>query len=378
MIKTDHSTMKIEAFRFDANTYKLEVLDQTQLPSKLQYVGICGSADGFNAIKDMLVRGAPCIAAVACLSIISELNRSAEGIKTKEDLCAWLEVRKDYLASSRPTAVNLRKALDKLVDFSRSTTSPEVEYAKREVTEFCRRAIDLGRKANESLGLYGARAVLELDRVIARRPEDEQVSILTHCNTGALATVGHGTALGVIRSLHSMGKLKQAYCTETRPYNQGSRLTAWELVTEKIPATLIADSMVAYLMSSRQIDAVIVGADRVAYNGDTANKIGTLQIAVVANHFNVPFFVAAPTQSIDLVTKSASDIVIEQRPAEELRKLGSVQLAPDDVDVWNPCFDVTPANLIDGIITELGVCQPGDLCRFLTARTGKGDMRALF
>ena len=355
-----YNKMKIQAFTLDVDTFDLKVLDQTLLPDQLEYKSISRVEDGFKAIKKMWVRGAPCIAAVGCFSMIIELNKfHLTRFSTTQALIEWLVSRSEYLASSRPTAVNLKQALDRIVKFSKANEDLEVKKLGAELYKFCVKALRIGRKANERLGSNGAAAIIKSSG------NADKVTVLTHCNTGALATVGHGTALGVVRSLHEMNKLERAYCTETRPYNQGSRLTAWELVTEEIPSTLIADSMVAYLMASNQIHAVVVGADRVAANGDTANKIGTLQIAVIAKHYKVPFYVAAPTQSIDMRTKSANSIVIEQRPAKELRRIGTIQLAPEEVDVWNPCFDVTPANLIDGIITEFGVCAPEELAGFV-------------
>lgn len=366
--------MNIKAFIFDDSTFKLKVLDQTQLPTKLEFIDIDGTVDGFDSIRRMLVRGAPCIAAVACLSIISELHSSAGSIATTQDLCVWLGDKRDHLIPARPTAVNLKQALNRLVKFSYDKINLDIESAKSEITKFCLRALRIGLDSNMRLGRLGAEEVI---RNSSSSGFAGKVAILTHCNTGALATVGHGTALGVIRTLFKMGKLEKAYCTETRPYNQGSRLTAWELVTENIPTTLIADSMVAYLMATRKIHAAIVGADRVAANGDTANKIGTLQIAVVARHYDVPFYVAAPTQSIDLATETGEAMVIEQRPADELRKIGPVQLAPEAADVWNPCFDITPANLIAGIMTELGTCRPDRLPEFLKSSRG-GEEDPLF
>ena len=187
---------------------------------------------------------------------------------------------------------------------------------------------------------------------------------MTHCNTGSLATSGYGTALGVIRSLSSQKKLKEAFATETRPYNQGARLTAFELVFEKIPATLITDSMVSFLMKTKTIHAVVVGADRVALNGDTANKIGTYQIAVAAAFHKIPFYVAAPTTSIDLNIKTGDEIHIEERPKHEVTHIQNIQIAPSEINVWNPSFDVTPANLITGIITEHGTVLRGNLNDF--------------
>lgn len=205
---------------------------------------------------------------------------------------------------------------------------------------------------NRAIGANGAEAIL------SNINGDGPVRILTHCNTGSLATAGYGTALGVVRKLHEMKRLDHCYCTETRPYNQGARLTAFELVHDKLPATLILDSMCAYLFKIRNISAVVVGADRVAANGDTANKIGTYQIAVVANHHQIPFYVAAPFTSIDFKIPSGDHIVIEERPDREMTHIGEHRLAAPGISCWNPAFDITPASLIRGIITEHGVFEP--------------------
>lgn len=208
---------------------------------------------------------------------------------------------------------------------------------------------------NKSIGDTGAKSILNQQSV------ESPVRILTHCNTGSLATAEYGTALGVVRSLHAQKKLDHVYFTETRPYNQGARLTAYELVHEKIPSTLIADSMVAALMKTKKVNAVVVGADRVAANGDTANKIGTYQIAVVARFHNVPFYVCAPLTSIDFETPSGDQITIEERPEREMTYVGDQRVACPGVSCWNPAFDVTPAKLITGIVTEKGTFAPSEL-----------------
>lgn len=362
---------KIKAFKFDEQEMILEVLDQTQLPHSIVYVSVPDCQMGYYVIKNMLVRGAPCIAAVGCLSLVAELNQPKILYNTEhhtlDELEVFLRKRASDLISSRPTAVNLKNALNKLLLF----VSERRQYFKTTkglidaVTNLCLEAIKAGESVNMMLGDYGA------EEIMKNCDKHEGIVVLTHCNTGSLATVGFGTALGVIRSLRNKGQLKQAYCTETRPYNQGSRLTAWEMVMEKMPGTLIADSMVAYLMSKRKINAVVVGADCVAANGDTANKVGTLQISIVAKHYNVPFYVAAPTQSIDMSIQDQSNIKIELRPSSELRKIDDIVLAPSEIDVWNPCFDVTPASLITGIITEYGVCKPHELREFIESISDK-------
>lgn len=375
----------VEAFKFDPDTKSLLILDQLLLPQTIKYVEVANCKEGHHVIKSMMVRGAPCIAAVGCLSIIVELNSHLESGTLnkldKEHCLAWLDMKIVHLLGSRPTAVNLRNALDKLRDYAiklanESSNSFQTDRFVKDLTEFCNSAIKAGLELNKKLSSYGYSELMieKLSR------HSGSISVLTHCNTGSLATVGYGTALGVIRTLHNKSVLKMAYCTETRPYNQGSRLTAWEFVREKIPATLIADNMVAYLMETREIDAVLVGADCVASNGDTANKIGTLQIAILANYYKVPFYVVAPSQSIDLNIKDQSGIRVEERPASELRQIKDVILAPSEVNVWNPCFDITPSHLITGIITEFGVCKPDRVSLFIEEEKHKDEnqFHALF
>lgn len=237
------------------------------------------------------------------------------------------------------------------------------ETVRERVIRFAEDMLEKDLKDNRSIGDLGARHLLE-----QTNPRGGKVTVLTHCNTGALATAGYGTALGVIRSLHEMGRLEHTFCTETRPYNQGARLTAFELVYEQIPATLITDSMAAAAMAHRGVSAVVVGADRVVANGDTANKIGTYQLAIVAKHHGVPFYVAAPSSSCDLHLETGKEIVIEERPSQELTDLNGVRIAAQGIRVWNPAFDVTPHELITGgIITELGVFAPEELRGALSA-----------
>lgn len=223
------------------------------------------------------------------------------------------------------------------------------------IKKWCYDLFQEDRKINEKIAQNG------FDHIIKQLTNlDKKVNILTHCNTGSLATSGYGTALGVIRKFHQNGRLNRAFCTETRPYNQGSRLTAWELLSENIPSTLICDSMVASLMESHNIDAIVVGADHVLSNGDTANKIGTYQIAILARYFSIPFYVASPVSTIDLSTEGRKNINIEIRPDKEMKFFGNFQIAPSEMHCWNPAFDVTPVDLITGgIITEYGVLKPG-------------------
>ena len=252
--------------------------------------------------------------------------------------------------------MNIRKEFDNLLDAVKKFDSGDFDskVSIKFVRDYCFNLLEIDRQTNKKIGDYGATH-------IQNTSSSDKLSILTHCNTGSLATVGYGTALGVIRSIHQNGLIEQVYCTETRPYNQGSRLTAWELLTEEIPSTLICDNMVALLMSTRKIDAVVVGADRVAANGDTANKIGTFQIALLCKSVNVPFYVASPLSTIDFSISDGSKIPIEERSSMEMKFVGNVQIAPTDMKCWNPAFDVTQHDYITGIITEFGVVEPKDL-----------------
>lgn len=339
----------------------LQLLDQRMLPLETMYLDIKDSTDGWSAIRDMVVRGAPAIAIAAALSLAVEVFNLGDYNGTSDDAAALLRKKLEYLVSSRPTAVNLSDAVTKLQDVI--TKAVATSSDARSVFQAYIEAAEIMLKddvvSNKAIGSYGS------EFLRGQLKGSHGLSILTHCNTGSLATAGYGTALGVIRSLHAERVLDRAYCTETRPFNQGSRLTAFELVHDKIPATLIADSAAAALMKDGRVNAVIVGADRVAANGDTANKIGTYSLALCAMHHNIPFCVAAPLTSIDLSLSSGEEIVIEQRSEQELlRSRGGLgeQVAASGISVWNPAFDVTPANLIAAIITEKGVItkSPGD------------------
>lgn len=298
-----------------------------------------------------------------------------------EDTVAYIESRLDYLQESRPTAVDLFNAIKLL---KAAVKAAQIEgLAHPEAKDAILNAYIQAAEAilakdfqnNTSIGSFGAAWLQQQYNASS----DRKISVLTHCNTGSLATSGHGTALGIIRSLHSQGLLQHAYCTETRPYNQGSRLTSFELVFEGIPSTLITDSMAGALFAlhrqSSNIGAVIVGADRVVRNGDTANKIGTYSLAVLARHHGVKFVVAAPTTSIDLETETGAGIKIEERNKEELTQISGAIINPDGsvdtgrtakvaiadqrINVWNPAFDVTPNELIDAIVTEKGTVVKG-------------------
>lgn len=364
----------LQAIRYSRG--KLEVLDQLRLPHEFHYDTVANRTEAWNSIYTMRVRGAPAIAIVASLGLAVELHSGTVAGNSPEEVIAGIDEALDYLKTSRPTAVDLTNAINQLKAKIRAGgASATKETIVAAFIEEAEAIFEKDLKTNQAIGEHGA----EWLRAQAGASLDKQASVLTHCNTGSLATSGHGTALGIIRTLRDKNLLKHAFCTETRPYNQGSRLTAFELVYEKIPSTLITDSMAASLFRTRgaemNIAAVIVGADRVVRNGDTANKIGTYQLAVLAKQHGIKFIVAAPTTSIDLVTKTGDDIEIEERKREELTQVtgavikadgtvdesSKVRVATADqrIDVWNPAFDVTPAAFIDAVVTEKGAVEKG-------------------
>lgn len=368
----------------------LEILDQLLLPHQTVYISIESCQDAFDAIKQMKVRGAPAIAIVAALALAVEVSRGEAEPRSAAEESEWIIERLQYLKKSRPTAVNLGDAVKKLSHVvRRASQSPEADTRSvaRQYLETAERMLVNDVSDNMAIGENGARWIMKHTEAGDAKGRDPKhpLKVVTICNTGSLATAGYGTALGVIRSLKKGGILDHAYCLETRPYNQGSRLTAYELVHDHIPATLITDSMAASLLSREgsNVAAVIVGADRVAANGDTANKIGTYALAVLARYHNVKFLVAAPRTTIDLETASGRDIVIEERAAAEVTNIRGPQLSADGalndsvtvsiaapgIDVWNPAFDVTPAALIDGIVTEVGVVEK---------QQGTFDLRPIF
>ena len=302
------------------------------------------------------VRGAPAIAIVGSLSVAAELRRTS--FSDAASLEKFVTDKFSYLKTARPTAVNIAQAAEIFSQRAAEVGEEGVGKAKEILVRELEAMLAEDVKVNRSIGRHGA------EHIISRACQGGRVSVLTHCNTGSLATAGYGTALGVIRSLWEVGRLEHVYCTETRPYNQGARLTAYELVYEKIPSTLICDSMAAALMRRKNVSAVIVGADRVVSNGDTANKIGTYQLALVAKSHGVPFYVASPNSTIDFSLASGEDIVIEERPEEEMACIGGQRIAANGIHCWNPAFDVTPASLITGgIVTERGVFEAGCLPR---------------
>jgi len=322
------------------------MIDQRKLPGEELYVRCKTGNEVARAIKTMVIRGAPAIGVAAAMGIALAMRRSkAKGTK---QLAVDFTKTCDLMASTRPTAVNLFWAIDRMkrafaasvqaghsVDEIRDRLDAETHAIHDEDVESCK-----------AMGRLGAEVV------------PENARILTHCNAGALATAGYGTALGVIRAAAAAGKVLQVFADETRPFLQGARLTAWELVRDHVPTTVITESMAGPLMRRGEVDFVVVGADRIAANGDVANKVGTYTVALLADAHKVPFYVAAPLSTIDLATPTGDDIKIEERAPREMTHMGSTRLTPEGASVWNPAFDITPARLITGIITERGIIRP--------------------
>jgi 5-methylthioribose kinase len=362
--------MVLEAIRYSRGS--LQLLEQRLLPLQTEWIEIKSVEDGWNAIRDMTVRGAPAIADAAALSLAVELVLAGNGSQfaSASDAVQQINSKLDYLATSRPTAVNLFEAVRRLSTVA-STAAAETNASGSSVTEAVVSSAEAMLKedveANKQMGKHGAAALIAAAQYRGRAT-DGKLRVLTHCNTGSLATAAYGTALGVVRALHEQGHLEHAYCTETRPYNQGARLTAFELVTDGLPSTLICDSAAAALMAEGKVDAVVVGADRIAANGDTANKIGTFSLAVNANFHDIPFFTAAPVTTLDPELRDGSLIPIEQRSPEEITHFKGQRVAAE-INVWNPSFDVTPSRLLEGVITEQGLVPRKGLKGEFTVRT---------
>ena len=325
------------------------LIDQTLLPNQYRQVAIADYQAMAKAITTMIVRGAPAIGVAAAYG----MYLGAREIDTLElgEFLVRLEYVAEQLRQTRPTAVNLFWAIEEMLKVAYQS-GEDVNAVKQQllVTAQTIQAQDL--QTCQAIGDHGL-------QVLPQTPE--KLTLLTHCNAGALATAGYGTALGVIRSAWSAGRLERVYADETRPRLQGAKLTAWECVQEGILVTLISDNMAAHCMQQKRIDAVVVGADRIAANGDAANKIGTYGLAVIAKMHNVPFFVAAPLSTIDFSLRDGTLIPIEERDPKEIYQVGETRLCPEGVDFYNPAFDVTPAELITAIITEKGAVPPDQL-----------------
>ena len=354
--------MKIETLRWIKN--KLEMIDQRILPASFEYIDYDSAAEVAEGIRSMVVRGAPAIGVAAAYGVALEAlklssapfalslskgdgfdNLSPNGTRniSDDDFKAGMEAGFTVLAQSRPTAVNLFWALDRMRRVWQSIAAQTPQQIAQRLLAEAHEILAEDIRINKAIGAHGAALLKDGARV------------LTHCNAGALATAGWGTALGVFRSVVEAGKKISVIADETRPFLQGARLTAWEMVQEKIPVTLITDNMAGHLMAQGEVDAVVVGTDRVVANGDVANKIGTYMVAVLAKRHNIPFYVACPLSTIDLNIASGKDIPIEERSVDEVKGFRDTHWAAEGVKIRNPAFDVTPAELVTGLITEKGV-----------------------
>ncbi len=325
---------------------RLLLLDQTLLPVEETTREYTRWRDVADAIRTLVVRGAPAIGCAAAFGVVLAARESRAGDgRAADDETLWADLEEAFkgLAATRPTAVNLFWALDRMRGVAAGHRSLPARAFRDRLLAEAQAILDEDLAGNRALGAHGA----------ALMPEGAR--ILTHCNAGALATAGYGTAMGVIRAAHERGRVSLVWVDETRPVLQGSRLTAWEMIKDGIPHRLITDGAAGFVMKRGLVDLVVTGADRIAANGDTANKIGTYSVAVLARHHDLPFYVAAPFSTIDPTIASGEDIPIEERDASEVRGTGGRQTAPSATPIYNPAFDVTPAQLIAGIITERGV-----------------------
>ena len=334
---------KIKTIEWVNNVSRM--VDQTLIPYEYKMVDIKTADEMFDAIRTMIVRGAPAIGIAGAHGVALAAMEIAAKTNNKEEFIEKLQQYAEYLKSSRPTAVNLMWAVDQQFELAKNS--------EKTVDETVKMLIENGIKLenedieiNKKIGDNGAKLV------------KKGATILTHCNAGALATVGYGTALGVVRSAFAKDNTIQVFADETRPRQQGARITTFELKMDGIPVTLITDGMCSYFMSKGMIDMVVVGADRIAANGDTANKIGTYTVAIAAKYHNVPFYIAAPLSTIDTSIESGAQIPIEERSKEEVTHINGKPICAEGINVINPGFDVTPHELITGIITEKGVLYP--------------------
>ncbi len=318
---------------------KVVMVDQTLLPAQELYREFSTAEEVAVAIEQMIIRGAPAIGVAAAMGIALGMQQSGP------DAGAEFEKICDRMSRTRPTAVNLFWAIDRMKKRFNELKNESLETIRNELALEAQKIYLEDIEANKEMGRYGNELV----------PQNAQ--ILTHCNAGALATAGYGTALGVIRAAVEHGKKVHVYADETRPFLQGARLTAWELHKDKIPVTLITDSMAGYFMRQKKVDLIIVGADRIASNGDVANKIGTYSVAVLARANQIPFYVAAPISTIDMKLSGGHEIPIEERSAKEVVEIHGKRTAPEGIGVRHPAFDVTPNELVTAIITERGIAR---------------------
>ncbi|MHC9542985.1 MAG: S-methyl-5-thioribose-1-phosphate isomerase [Vulcanimicrobiota bacterium] len=320
----------------------VRILDQRKLPLSTEYLECKDYNEVASAIKTLAVRGAPAIGVAAAMAMVLSIT-DCQG--EREHLLKKLEEARKTLAATRPTAVNLMWALDRIMKKAQQSKGSGEEL-KAVLMEEAALIADEDERMCRSIGEFGAKLI------------EDGNGVLTHCNAGSLATFGYGTALGVLRSAHRNGKKIHVYVDETRPLLQGARLTSWELKEEGIPFTLITDSMAGYFMKKGVIQRVIVGADRIAANGDAANKIGTYSVAVLAHAHSIPFYVAAPYSTVDFSIDNGDHIIIEERSHDEVTTMGGTRIAPPGIEVANPAFDVTPHRYISAIITDKGIIMP--------------------
>lgn len=322
----------------------LLLLDQTRLPLEVKYVNCRSAQDVADAIKTMKVRGAPAIGAAAAygLALAALTNTGLD----KQEFINDIREKAKILAATRPTAVNLFWALDRMTDLLDRPGNDRVDRLRDLLINEAHRILIEDIEMNRNIGRFGSELI------------PDQASVLTHCNAGALATGGYGTALGVIRTAHEQGKNISVFADETRPLLQGARLTAWELMQDGIPVTLVTDNMAGYMMKRGMIDLAVVGADRITANGDVANKIGTYTVAVLCKEHKIPFYVAAPASTIDMNLPSGEEIPIEEREPSEVTSVFGKVVAPPGVKVFNPAFDITPNGMVTAIITDRGIIRP--------------------
>lgn len=322
----------------------VRMIDQTRLPTEKVFVDCKTIEEVGHAIQTMIIRGAPAIGVAAAMGV--SLGADAIPAQNFDEFYKAMEKQCDQLGKSRPTAVNLAWAINRMKQVARNSKHLSIAELKSRLREESLTILTEDISINQSMGQHGQTLV-----------EDGNV-ILTHCNAGALATAGFGTALGVVRAAVNAGKSIRVLANETRPFLQGARLTAWELKEDNIPVKLITDSMCGFFMKKQEVDLVVVGADRIAANGDVANKIGTYMVAVLAKANNIPFYVAAPVSTLDLSLASGEEIPIEERSAEEVVNINNKRVAPEGIEVAHPAFDITPNNLVTAIITEEGIARP--------------------
>ena len=337
---------------------KVYILDQKKLPHKEEVIECRNYRKVALCIEKMSIRGAPAIGIASAMGMA--LGARSIKDRTKDGFFKKLEIIANRFLHTRPTGANLFWAIERLVGLARKNRRKSLQEIKYILEKEAINILKEDIRLNKQIGKNGLKLI--------NRP----VNILTHCNTGSLATGGYGTALGVIREAHSKGRIKKVFVDETRPALQGARLTTWELVRDKIPAVLVCDNMAGYLMQKGFVDCVIVGADRIAANGDVVNKIGTYTLAVLAKHHRVPFYVAAPSSTVDMKTHQGGDVAIEQRDAREVLEVQGKRIAPRNMAVVNPAFDLTPHKLVSAIITEKGIIRQPDRKKMVSLFTS-GD-----